>query len=180
MQLKRTAQMLGTVQKRQLGRKRQILHTLATCFLCKITDAPHTGARLETLRFRFSLAFSYDAPHTGARLETIILCALFLLLAMMPPTRGHDLKLQIGRHAIFEGSDAPHTGARLETCKAGILSHRSLQDAPHTGARLETSSPSCSKMARTDAPHTGARLETDGRCQDQRHIARCPPHGGTT
>ena len=40
--------MVGTVQKRQLGRKMQILHKLATCFLCKITDAPHTGARLET------------------------------------------------------------------------------------------------------------------------------------
>lgn len=70
MQLKRTAQMLGTVQKRQLGRKMQILHKLATCFLCKITDAPHTGARLETSQPHFRISAAGDGPHTGARLET--------------------------------------------------------------------------------------------------------------
>ena len=62
--------MLGTVQKRQLGRKMQILHKLATCFLCKITDAPHTGARLETIEMARDAIGLWDAPHTGARLET--------------------------------------------------------------------------------------------------------------
>ena len=55
-------------------------------------DAPHTGARLETSA---SLAYVYinvDAPHTGARLETkLVHCAN--VIAKMPPTRGHDLKL---------------------------------------------------------------------------------------
>ena len=93
MQLKRTAQMVGTVQKRQLGRKMQILHKLATCFLCKITDAPHTGARLETSRGKNeNLRLPVDAPHTGARLET-----------------------RIGNRSIIWENDAPHTGARLET-----------------------------------------------------------------
>lgn len=71
MQLKRTAQMLRIVQKRQLGRKMQILHKLATCFLCKITDAPHTGALLETCSNSSCFFKLWDAPHTGARLETV-------------------------------------------------------------------------------------------------------------
>ena len=91
MQLKRTAQMLGTVQKRQLGRKMQILHKLATCFLCKITDAPHTGARLETDEGGISCFSFLDAPHTGARLETFI-SSDEGGISWMPPTRGHDLK----------------------------------------------------------------------------------------
>lgn len=69
MQLKRTAQMLGTVQKRQLGRKMQILHKLATCFLCKITDAPHTGARLETAGARTNAGTWRLCPHTGKRFK---------------------------------------------------------------------------------------------------------------
>ncbi len=93
MQLKRTAQMVGTVQKRQLGRKMQILHKLATCFLCKITDAPHTGARLETFQKVANATKEGDAPHTGARLETLLISHLILYL-LMPPTRGHDLKLR--------------------------------------------------------------------------------------
>ena len=86
--------MVGTVQKRQLGRKMQILHKLATCFLCKITDAPHTGARLETLWMMKRCRPWSDAPHTGARLETDAL-AFDGNGLMMPPTRGHDLKLRL-------------------------------------------------------------------------------------
>lgn len=73
MQLKRTAQMLRIVQKRQLGRKMQILHKLATCFLCKITDAPHTGARLETSWAAMQsgkypeLNLLYHVPNGGSR-----------------------------------------------------------------------------------------------------------------
>ena len=84
--------MVGTVQKRQLGRKMQILHKLATCFLCKITDAPHTGARLETSYRTADKPMLSDAPHTGARLETTA--------------------VQI---VVHFSADAPHTGARLET-----------------------------------------------------------------
>ena len=32
----------------------------------------------------------------------------------MPPTRGHDLK-HLGQHTDSSVDDAPHTGARLET-----------------------------------------------------------------
>ena len=32
-----------------------------------------------------------DAPHTGARLETLV-ARLLLPMVLMPPTRGHDLK----------------------------------------------------------------------------------------
>ena len=35
-----------------------------------------------------------DAPHTGARLETLK-TAIMKLKDMMPPTRGHDLKLSL-------------------------------------------------------------------------------------
>ena len=35
-------------------------------------DAPHTGARLETLVFTVGILLVGDAPHTGARLETSI------------------------------------------------------------------------------------------------------------
>ena len=33
----------------------------------------------------------------------------------MPPTRGHDLKHDVGQPALQSVADAPHTGARLET-----------------------------------------------------------------
>ena len=35
-------------------------------------DAPHTGARLETLKARRGKRGKPDAPHTGARLETFL------------------------------------------------------------------------------------------------------------
>ena len=36
-----------------------------------------------------------DAPHTGARLETDLDAAIKQIQEGMPPTRGHDLKLQL-------------------------------------------------------------------------------------
>ena len=159
MQLKRTAQMVGTVQKRQLGRKMQILHKLATCFLCKITDAPHTGARLETCQARASTRPNRLMPPTRGHDLKLSGLQFPEFLFRMPPTRGHDLKhwRRISRKA---GHDAPHTGARLETA---ILRNGHILggDAPHTGARLETIPEICCiKNKSKDAPHTGARLET--------------------
>ena len=37
-----------------------------------------------------------DAPHTGARLETTVTPRMVIENGVMPPTRGHDLKLQEG------------------------------------------------------------------------------------
>ena len=56
-----------------------------------ITDAPHTGARLETARPQFEVVQPGDAPHTGARLETGGIGGAESG-ETMPPTRGHDLK----------------------------------------------------------------------------------------
>ena len=55
-------------------------------------DAPHTGARLETLPFHPINRLQQDAPHTGARLETCQMVGRGTRLSPMPPTRGHDLK----------------------------------------------------------------------------------------
>ena len=58
-----------------------------------VFDAPHTGARLETIKETdMQSPPSQDAPHTGARLET---------------SNSASRTVSIG--------DAPHTGARLET-----------------------------------------------------------------
>ena len=59
-------------------------------------DAPHTGARLETFRELYQYAAMVDAPHTGARLETSSYVPAWQR-ALMPPTRGHDLKLHTTR-----------------------------------------------------------------------------------
>ena len=56
-------------------------------------DAPHTGARLETILVDINLIRTIDAPHTGARLETAVIRERPEQLSRMPPTRGHDLKL---------------------------------------------------------------------------------------
>ena len=122
-------------------------------------DAPHTGARLETLGFFTQpLTELQDAPHTGARLETGIMSSISLITKWMPPTGGHDLKLdQAVTQAAF-AEDAPHTGARLETVRSAVRG-RSLYDAPHTGARLETL--------------PGSALQAPA-------APGCPPHGGTT
>ena len=158
MQLKRTAQMLRIVQKRQLGRKMQILHKLATCFLCKITDAPHTGARLETQGVCTPWPWPPDAPHTGARLETKIVKD-GTTLAMMPPTRGHDLKPHGSGICCRFCRDAPHTGARLETSAPGLRAV--YQRMPPTRGHDLKHFTNCSYRRYTgDAPHTGARLET--------------------
>ena len=65
--------------------------------------------------------YASDAPHTGARLETDIpRCPN--LERKMPPTRGHDLKLKLGL-ITWNGEtlqDAPHTGARLETARSAV------------------------------------------------------------
>ena len=68
------------------------------------------------------MRLKYDAPHTGARLETIIVMQM-TGLPWMPPTRGHDLKLVFIGDREFDLVDAPHTGARLETFLAfGVTS----------------------------------------------------------
>ena len=58
---------------------------------------------------------SRDAPHTGARLETLNNYNKWMMLDAMPPTRGHDLKLRSQHGHTILPFDAPHTGARLET-----------------------------------------------------------------
>ena len=55
-------------------------------------DAPHTGARLETISKVIWIETGADAPHTGARLKTAV-----------------------GDNYTPALQDAPHTGARLET-----------------------------------------------------------------
>ena len=157
MQLKRTAQMLGTVQKRQLGRKMQILHKLATCFLCKITDAPHTGARLETLIWENIDSTSNKMPPTrGHDLKRIGIFGR-LLSRKMPPTRGHDLKpYHQNRGKWFPG---------MPPTRGHDLKHLKLKAGP---------------ISTSDAPHTGARLETLGVAHPGHTLTGCPPHGGTT
>ena len=56
-----------------------------------------------------------DAPHTGARLETLYEADLTIRWLKMPPTRGHDLKPERPETRRKEQPDAPPTGARLET-----------------------------------------------------------------
>ena len=73
-------------------------------------DAPHTGARLETLGGTFMLSATVDAPHTGARLETSADYATIHLLV-----------------------DAPHTGARLETDRGNDCGESSAGCPPHGG-----------------------------------------------
>ena len=57
-----------------------------------------------------------DAPHTGARLETVKVLP-DAEYGGMPPTRGHDLKHILILCMMLQKEDAPHTGARLETEK---------------------------------------------------------------
>ena len=78
-------------------------------------DAPHTGARLETNISASLRHAKSDAPHTGARLETPSVMTAAPAVHSMPPTRGHDLKLNSRGIRIWQVYDAPHTGARLET-----------------------------------------------------------------
>ena len=119
-----------------------------------------------------------DAPHTGARLETLHNMDTTATQGM-PPTRGHDLKQHADRSADLPEADAPHTGARLET---QMMPSQSMNcgDAPHTGARLETCPPPWRFSGSLDAPHTGARLETLNVAAHTALNAGCPPHGGTT
>ena len=97
----------------------------------------------------------------------------------MPPTRGHDLKLETTIPKIALDDDAPHTGARLET-EAAPDGAYTVEDAPHTGARLETPYSHVYTKIFPDAPHTGARLETIIPNHAYFINKRCPPHGGTT
>ena len=86
------------------------------------------------------------------------LCSLnSVRFVLMPPTRGHDLKLTATKTLTLEAVDAPHTGARLETEK------KALQ-----------------RQKQSDAPHTGARLETNTLSVAMPSCPGCPPHGGTT
>ena len=56
---------------------------------------------------------------------------------MMPPTRGHDLKLQHVGQWPFEAAMPPTRGHDLKPIN-GIIGGINGMDAPHTGARLET------------------------------------------
>ena len=94
----------------------------------------------------------------------------------MPPTRGHDLKLQFAGVCPQWPGDAPHTGARLET-NHFLDTSVGRWDAPHTGARLETWLAQSAFMDNPDAPHTGARLETQKIGRDG-HKWRMPPTRG--
>ena len=51
-------------------------------------DAPHTGARLETILVDINLIRTIDAPHTGARLETSLPFWICLLPTGCPPHGG--------------------------------------------------------------------------------------------
>ena len=75
---------------------------------------PTRGHDLKQHISGISLFCEYDAPHTGARLETLI-SAEHISYQLMPPTRGHDLKPVASTIVSTPLLDAPHTGARLET-----------------------------------------------------------------
>ena len=151
--------MLGTVQKRQLGRKMQILHKLATCFLCKITDAPHTGARLETSDIPAPTGDRSAMPPTRGHDLKPGKCRADGDPHPMPPTRGHDLKHKL---CIVCGSDPLMPPTRGHDLKQLVVPVPGPPDgdAPHTGARLETARDPDALLDLVDAPHTGARLET--------------------
>ena len=51
-----------------------------------------------------------DAPHTGARLETLLRMTARLAAMGMPPTRGHDLKPEAHRRHQLELGCPPHGG----------------------------------------------------------------------
>ena len=76
----------------------------------------------------------------------------------MPPTRGHDLKLDWDRAYSGYCGMPPTRGHDLKRNRRSVL--RGGWDAPHTGARLETIIPNHTYFINKDAPHTGARLET--------------------
>ena len=119
---------------------------------------PTRGHDLKLWFVKKFFLFLKDAPHTGARLETLWF-PLDSHSFTMPPTRGHDLKRGHSLPASGPPTDAPHTGARLETPAASTLGWICC-DAPHTGARLETILLIAQWGGTIDAPHTGARLET--------------------
>ncbi len=141
-----------------------------------------------------------DAPHTGARLETILPC-LSWLNARMPPTRGHDLKLvRIVRLRIrfamppTRGHDLkrlsqtmPTSSIRMPPTRGHDLKPLGIscgtatgQDAPHTGARLETSWPEHEILGPCWMPPTRGHDLKQSKKQTCNHLLGCPPHGGTT
>ena len=100
-------------------------------------DAPHTGARLETLLDQGERLGQTDAPHTGARLETGTASLTDTAALTMPPTRGHDLKRKSLPQARLRRGMPPTRGHDLKP-PPPVVDGADLQDAPHTGARLET------------------------------------------
>ena len=125
-----------------------------------------------------------DAPHTGARLETPATHAGRRKFCRMPPTRGHDLKRRALRNRLSALQDAPHTGARLETTRAPCRMKKPFAMPPTRGHDLKLRCHEIITLRREmpptrghdlklrsqhghtilpfDAPHTGARLETSG------------------
>ena len=53
-----------------------------------VPDAPHTGARLETVKTHLPFRRISDAPHTGARLETGMTAKAVLQYTGCPPHGG--------------------------------------------------------------------------------------------
>ena len=154
------------------------LETLSQHFgLTEAQDAPHTGARLETINTGRDFIGIEDAPHTGARLETATLCCGKTNKHQMPPTRGHDLKHQRTSYRNRKAPDAPHTGARLET--DGIVSIRANRaDAPHTGARLETFVASSAIALQLMPPTRGHDLKPACSLSADPRPSRMPPTRG--
>ena len=143
------------------------------------SDAPHTGARLET-PFRAGSGHNFgrmpptrghDLKHRQPRADA--------LRPAMPPTRGHDLKLFHHRILRRRARDAPHTGARLETSFSAAAVRTAIRCPPRRGHDLKRHASHSLPPSSTDAPHTGARLGTR-RVTSSPKEKRCPPHGGTS
>ena len=104
-------------------------------------DAPPPGARLETKLYDKSAESDLMPPTRGHDLKLSLFCE-YTSDKMMPPTRGHDLKLLVPALLVLLSLMPPTRGHDLKLfdyCNLGAV----VPDAPHTGARLETNIIEC-------------------------------------
>ena len=118
-----------------------------------------------------------DAPHTGARLETLTETTIRDTVRM-PPTRGHDLK-QTNTSCFRKLRDAPHTGARLETIRRIDVNDDCLMP-PTRGHDLKPAYVRRTSNGHPMPPTRGHDLKQEGAPAMITDKERCPPHGGTT
>ena len=83
--------------------------TGSSCALQKLHDAPHTGARLETMYRRDAWPALAMPPTRGHDLKLAFKLS-HPSITLMPPTRGHDLKHQQGFPACWQAGCPPHGG----------------------------------------------------------------------